>query len=236
MKTIVTMLTYAVVLSLVVSCRRDAPAPAAELPTLDVTHWTDKTELFMEYPPLVAGQTARFAVHLTRLSDFSALNEGRPRIEFVGQSGGTPVVVQGNPPSRPGVFRVEGPMPSAGRYRWALLVDAPALSDRHELGAVTVFSDEATAVKDAEQHRDENPAAIAYLKEQQWTNAFATAPAREAELRRAVRVPAVINPLTGGEAVVAAPADGRFASARLTPSTARRRRRHRSRDARRCRR
>ena len=32
--------------------------PAAEPPTLDVTHWTDKTELFMEYPPLVAGQTA----------------------------------------------------------------------------------------------------------------------------------------------------------------------------------
>ena len=26
------------------------------MPTLDVTDWTDKTELFMEYPPLVAGQ------------------------------------------------------------------------------------------------------------------------------------------------------------------------------------
>jgi RND family efflux transporter MFP subunit len=215
MKTLITMLTYSVVLSLVVSCRGNAPVPAAELPALDVTHWTDKTELFMEYPPLVAGQSARFAVHLTRLSDFSALNEGRSRIEFVGESGGTPVVVQGNPPSRPGAFRVEGPMPSAGRYRWALLVDAPALSDRHELGTVTISSDEAAALKDAEQHRDENPAAIAYLKEQQWTSAFATVPAREAELRRAIRVPAVINPLTGGEAVVAAPADGRFASSRL---------------------
>ena len=58
------------------SHRRARPSHAAsanagrtaedELPTLDVTHWTDKTELFMEYPPLVAGQTALFAVHLTR--------------------------------------------------------------------------------------------------------------------------------------------------------------------------
>ena len=30
-------------------------APEAEVPTLDVTAWTDTTELFMEYPPLVAG-------------------------------------------------------------------------------------------------------------------------------------------------------------------------------------
>ena len=41
----------------IAACTRPAEAPApAEIPTLDVTSWTDKTELFMEYPPLVAGQ------------------------------------------------------------------------------------------------------------------------------------------------------------------------------------
>ena len=83
-----------------------APAPEAEAPTLDVTSWTDKTELFMEYPPLVAGQEALFAVHLTRLSDFSAMTAGRPRLEFTPESGGAPAVLQGQEPSRPGVFRV----------------------------------------------------------------------------------------------------------------------------------
>ena len=187
----------------------------AELPTLDVTSWTDKSELFMEYPPLVAGQTALYAVHLTRLSDFSAMTTGRPRLEFTPESGGSPVVLQGNPPSRPGVFRVEAPSPPAGRYRWALVVDAPDLSDRHDLGAITVFGDEATAVADAEKHGDEDPAAISYLKEPQWTNGFATVPVREAELRRSIRVPAVIEPLTGGEAIVSAPSDGRFMAATL---------------------
>ena len=199
----------------VIACGREVAEPEAELPTLAVTRWTDKTELFMEYPPLVAGETALFAVHLTRLSDFTAMTTGRPHIEFTPESGGPPAVLQGIDASRPGVFRVEGAAPAAGRYQWALIVDAPGLSDRHELGAVTVFADEAAAVADAEQHADEDAAAITYLKEPQWTNGFATVPVAEADVRRSVRVPAVVEPLTGGEAVVAAPADGRFMSGSL---------------------
>jgi RND family efflux transporter MFP subunit len=196
--------------------RGTAPEQAeAELPTLDVTSWTDKTELFMEYPPLVAGQMALYAVHLTRLSDFSAMTTGRPSLEFAPESGANPIVLQGNPPSRPGVFRVEGASPPAGRYKWALIVDAPDLMDRHDLGRVTIFGDEATAVADAEKHGDEDAAAVSYLKEPQWTNGFATTPVREAEVRRSIRVPAVINTLTGGEAIVSAPASGRFMSDRL---------------------
>jgi RND family efflux transporter MFP subunit len=197
------------------ACGREAPPADAELPTLDITHWTDRTELFMEYPPLVAGQTALYAVHLTRLSDFTAMTEGRPRLEFVPESGGPPIVLQGNAPSRPGVFRVEAASPPAGRYRWALIVDAPDLADRHDLGAVTVFGEQAAAIADAEQHVEEDAAAISYLKEPQWTNGFATALVEEAEMRRAIRVPAVIEPLTGGDAMVTAPTDGRFVSDRL---------------------
>jgi RND family efflux transporter MFP subunit len=197
------------------TCGRQAPEAEAELPTLDITHWTDKTELFMEYPPLVAGQTALYAVHLTRLSDFSAMTQGRPRIVFTPEAGGTPTTVQGGEPSRPGVFRVEAAAPPAGRYRWALVVDAPGFSDRHELGSVTIFADQAAATADAEQHAEEDATEITYLKEPQWTNGFATVQIEEADIRRAVRVPAVIEPVTGGEAVVAAPADGRFMSASL---------------------
>jgi membrane fusion protein, heavy metal efflux system len=197
------------------ACGRDAPAPAVEVPTLDVTHWTDKTELFMEFPPLVAGETALYAVHLTRLSDFSAMTAGRPRIEFVPAAGGAPTVLQGNEPSRPGVFRVEGASPPAGQYKWALLVDAPALTDRHELGDIQVFPDQPAALADAEQHAEEDATAISYLKEPQWTNGFGTVLVQETELRRAIRVPAVIEPLTGGEALVAAPVDGRFTSGTL---------------------
>ena len=187
----------------------------SELPTLDVTNWTDTTELFMEYPPLVAGQTALFAVHLTRLSDFSAMTAGRPRLEFTPEAGGSPVAVPGMEPSRPGVFRVEGAMPPAGRYRWALAIEAPDLSDRHDLGPVTVFAGAAAAIADAESLGEADPAAITYLKEPQWTIGFGTALVQEADLRRGIRVPAVVEPLIGGDALVAAPAAGRFMAAGL---------------------
>jgi cobalt-zinc-cadmium efflux system membrane fusion protein len=192
----------------------EAP-PEAELPTLDVTSWTDKTELFMEYPPLVAGQEALFAVHLTRLSDFSAMTTGRPRLEFRPESGGSPASLPGVEPSRPGVYRVLGNAPSAGRYRWELVIETPDLADRHDLGAITVFGDVDAAVADAEQRQEDNPAAITYLKEPQWTAGFGTAVVQEVELRRGLRVPAVIEPLTGGEAIVSAPAGGRFVASTL---------------------
>ncbi len=218
------MLCVSVALSIALSgCKRGSTASEAanELPTLDVTHWTDKTELFMEYPVLVSGQKSLFAVHLTRLNDFAPVNEGRARVEFTPESGGAPPAgaptsLIGPPPSRPGAFRVEEAAPAAGRYRWALVLESAALSDRHELGTITVFADERAAIAGAESYAaKEDPAAIAYLKEQQWTNPFATAQVQEAEFRTAVRVPATVHPLPGGEAIVAAPSAGRFTAAEL---------------------
>src|SRR5215212_7799239 len=148
-------------LGLAVGCRGTAaPAENAEPPTLDVTHWTEKTELFMEYPPLVAGHSARFAVHLTTLGDFKALNAGRPRVEFTPERGGAPTVFPGTAPLRPGAFRVEGTPPAAGTYTWTLIVEAPGLADRHDLGSVTVFADEKTATADAEKQPGDDPAAF----------------------------------------------------------------------------
>jgi cobalt-zinc-cadmium efflux system membrane fusion protein len=198
-----------------VGCGGRKEQPKAEPTALNVTDWSARTELYMEYPPLVAGHSALFAVHLTKLDDFKALNAGTPSIEFVPESGGAPTVLRGSPPSRPGAFRVEGTPPPAGRYRWALVLDAPGLSDRHDLGTTTVFADESTAKAEADKHPADDPAAIAYLKEQQWTNAFATTRVTEAELRTSIKVPAEIDALTGGEAVVAAPASGRFVAGSL---------------------
>jgi cobalt-zinc-cadmium efflux system membrane fusion protein len=203
--------------ALLAACGRGTPPTPepAEPPTLDVTSWTEASELFMEHPPFVAGRVTRFAVHLTRLSDFSALNAGRPSVQMTPESGGAAVTLPGSDPLRPGAFRVEGALPAAGRYRWALLVDAPGLRDRHDLGVTTVFADEGAANAAAANQPPGDAAAISYLKEQQWTNPFATAVVREGDVRTAIRVPASIQPVTGGEAIVSAPAGGRYASAAL---------------------
>src|SRR6186997_2095991 len=90
------------------ACRSQATPPEeAETPTLDVTDWTEKTELFMEYPPLVAGKTALFAVHLTQMHDFKPVTAGQAKVEFTPEAGGPPTALVGPKPSRPGAFRVE---------------------------------------------------------------------------------------------------------------------------------
>ena len=71
MTTRIANILIAITLAASVACTPQAKPAEAETPTLDVTDWTDKTELFMEYPPLVAGKTALFAVHLTHMHDFS---------------------------------------------------------------------------------------------------------------------------------------------------------------------
>src|SRR5713226_10640197 len=127
------------------ACRPQAKPPEVQTPTLDVTDWTEKTELFMEYPPLVAGKTALFAVHLTQMADFKPVTAGQAKVEFTPEAGGQLTALTGPKPSRPGAFRVEGAVPAVGRYRWALVLDAPGLTDRHDLGTVTVFADDKTA-------------------------------------------------------------------------------------------
>ena len=55
----------------------DSDVPKAETPSLNVTDWTEKTELYMEYPPLVAGRTALLRRSSHEARGLSAA-DGRP--------------------------------------------------------------------------------------------------------------------------------------------------------------
>src|SRR5438477_4104090 len=87
------------------ACKGRAEPAETESPTLNVTHWTDRSELYMEYPPLVAGHTALFAVHLTTLGDFKPVTAGHARVEFTPEAGGQPATIVGPQPARPGAVR-----------------------------------------------------------------------------------------------------------------------------------
>ena len=50
---------------------------AAEGNAAVITHFTERTELFVEFPYLAVGEESPFAAHFTRLSDFKPVEEGR---------------------------------------------------------------------------------------------------------------------------------------------------------------
>jgi membrane fusion protein, heavy metal efflux system len=184
---------------------RQQEAPAEEeLPDVAVTIWSERTELFMEYPPLVAGTEAAFHIHLTDLSTFQPLREGRVAVRFEGE---TIDRFEVDGPSTPGIFNVALTVPAARRYQVAIEVHSPALQDELRIGAVTVYEDERSAL--ASIATDEE-GAISFLKEQQWTLDFATLRVEAKERRHVVAVPATIEPRAGGSVEVRAPAAGRI--------------------------
>ena len=210
---IIMMLTGALV-----SCARNQPqatAPAEpELPALAVTLWSDRTELFMEYPALVQGENTGFAVHLTDLVTYRPLGEGTATLEF--ESGGRVTRFESKAPSRPGIFRVDVRLDRAGSYRAALLVRAPKLGDRHDLGQFAVYESKAVAIA---QTRPAAPLeAIRFLKEQQWASEFATELAAPRKIEETLQVPASVQARGGGEGSAISPVRGRLSLSRQLPT------------------
>lgn len=192
------------------------PAKTSEEPiTIAMTRWSTKTELFMEHPPLIAGQDARFAVHLTDLSNFKPLAEGHVTVELRA-AGGRSETFETNGPSSPGIFGVTVKPVAAGSFSMTVRLDSPALKDTHELGSVQVFADAQSAGEaEAPEEKEES---IRFLKEQQWKLDFATVEVTERSVRESLRVSADVRPRTGGEAEVIAPVAGRLSAASAIPA------------------
>ena len=178
----------------------DEPLPVVE------TRWTTRSELFVEYPPLVEGETSRFAIHFTDLATFEPIRAGHAAVHLTGARDQEFAV---DTPGRPGIFGVDVTPSLAGRYRLDVVLNAPGLTDRHDLGDVMVLTAaDAAALAVAEEPGD---GSIPFLKEQQWTLDFATAPAERREMGASLVLAAEIEPRTGGQVDVTTPVVGRLA-------------------------
>jgi len=172
------------------------------------THFTDKTELFVEFPRLVVGEPSAFAAHVTTLADFRALTAGKVTVILSG--GGQPdehFSVDG--PSQPGIFRPEATPKQAGQRELAIEISTPAFFVRHQLGTVQVFNDRKSA--DAAPGEDDE-GGIGFTKEQQWKVDFATAEAVRRPMRAAIVASGTLSARPDGEAQITAPAPGQVKS------------------------
>lgn len=181
----------------------------SELPTRAVTIHTAKSELFAEHPFLVVGHEAPFAAHLTDLKDFSPVTEGKLEAVLTSPEGREEVFpIEGV--LRPGIFRPVVTPQAPGNYRLSFRLTSPKLSDVIEAGAVTVYADEASALKAAPEEA-ENPAAISFLKEQQWKIAFETQRVQRGSLDAGITLQGTVKAANGREVAVVSPGAGRIA-------------------------
>ena len=186
----------------------DPPEAAETPPPVVVSRWTELSELFVEFPPLVEGVTSRFAIHFTDLATFEPLRDGRAIVRLTGAGTEADEFASVDGPGRPGIFGVDVTPRRAGRFGLELVLDAPAVRDRHDLGEVIVLTpDEAAASPFIPEEVD---GAIPFLKEQQWALDFATEVVERRPMAASLNLPAEIEPRTGGQADVTIPVAGRL--------------------------
>lgn len=117
---------------------------------VQVTAWSAKTELFMEYEPLQPGKKGSFLIHLTRISDGKPVTEGPLKL-VLRPATGQPVSVTVPAPQRPGIYQVELTAPPAGSYTLELLPEGNGFVDRIELSGIPVGTVSPAAQPDKKQ-------------------------------------------------------------------------------------
>lgn len=147
-------------------------------PSVDATEWTDKIELFVEFPALVVGNTSRFAAHFTILDGHQPVKEGAVTVSLIKEGKGIRQTAE--KPSSPGLFTPSLQPKEAGIYQLVFDLKTPLLTDRIVLDDVRVFAsaEEAQNILSSEEENG----AITFLKEQAWKMDFQTVPAVEKEI------------------------------------------------------
>lgn len=211
----------AVVLLLLSGCEgaRHAPheqaseqtrASVAERPPLSFTHWSTHTELFLELPTLVRGAPSTAAAHVTTLSDFQPLGNGRVALILRGPGGEERFVADAA--ASPGIFRPIATPSTSGKQALSVEITSGALRVRHELGELRVYESVQAALR-AERTSPEPAGRITFSKEQQWPMAFATVAVTRRELAQTLRVPGKLIARADADLTLRAPVAGRIVPA-----------------------
>ena len=169
---------YLILLSvlLLMSCGNQnedsAIAVAETIPVKSMTLWTDKTELFVEFPALIVDKPSRFAAHFTVLNKHQPVREGEVTVSLIKDDKGIRNTAKS--PSSPGIFSPTLQPKTAGNFKLIFDLKTPTYSDTLIVHDIIVYATKQDAIE-ALGNTDEG-GGISFLKEQAWKIDFQTAP------------------------------------------------------------
>lgn len=172
---------------------------------LSHTIWTDQIELFVEFKPLVVGENTKFAAHFSEMKHFKAITEGKVTVSLIKGKTGIRHTVDG--PSSPGIFKPSLTPEKAGIYNLVFEINTPNLTDKIVIEHIEVYANSEEAQKNVHP-KEENPNAIAFLKEQAWKMEFANAPVVTGTVYNVIQTGGRILPSQGDEKTIIATTSG----------------------------
>ncbi len=176
-----------------------------ELESLAFTIWTQNSELFVEFPPLIVGRESRFAAHFSEMINFKAVTQGEVTVRLI--EGAQSVHEQSvSAPSSPGIFRPALTPEKQGDYNLEFILKTAFFSDTITISDMTVYPDEAAALA----ANPPQPAVdgVSFLKEQAWKIDFAIEQVKKQPIREVIHTSGEIQPVKGEEKVIAAKSNG----------------------------
>jgi len=188
---------------------------SANIPVISHTIWTAKTELFVEFPALIVGNTSRFAAHFTMLDGHRPVKEGKVTVRLIKENDG--ISQETDTPASPGLFIPSLEPEETGTYQLAFELRSPAFEDHIVIEDVQVYESLEQAVA-AAGDGGESGSEISFLKEQAWKTGFQTAPVTQGEVYEVVHSFGRWEVPPGDHTSIAASANGvvRYAADRLT--------------------
>lgn len=182
----------------------------AELDPISITLFTDKVQLFMEYPHLVKGEPARFLAHLTVMETGEPIRSGSLNFKLTDEAGTTQKVVM-DAPKRDGLFIPEWTFNAAKSYALELLLVSPQADDRIVVGELVVHATNHDAAHVAETMASADPPnLVPFLLEQQWKIGTLYEKATKRTLVHRLPIPGQIVAPQGASAVLSPPVAGRL--------------------------
>lgn len=202
-------LTFLFLIAVLFSCSNEHlhehEADAQGLEAMAFTRYTNKTELFVEFKPLIVGVENKFAAHFTALGEtFKAFTEGT--ITLTVDVNGKQVSVTANAPQVPGIFRLQLTPATEGIAKITFDIKSKNFTDQIIIDSVKVYADEKTAL--ADQPEASVGGDISYLKEQAWKVEFANAPVTKQIFSDIIKTNGQILSAPGDELIVTAKASG----------------------------
>jgi len=177
--------------------------------TISITRWTDRTELFVEFPALIVGKEIPFAAHLTDLGTFKPVSDGMLKVSLTAKQG-REIFAEAKAPTVAGIYRPVIKVDQPGDYLLAFHRYRPSteqIYDTIEAGEVKVLEKPAPVQASDQASQAKG---IPFLKEQQWRMDFATEPVGERELSVLLKMSAEVKPAAAGQVQIAAPIAGRI--------------------------
>lgn len=189
-----------------------------EIPRLSHTLWTDKTELFVEFPALIVGNPSKFAAHFTILDKHQPIKDGSVTVSLIKGNNGIRNTAES--PSSPGIFSPTIQPKEAGSYQLVFELKTPDYSDKITIGDVTVYANADEVIKALGAAEDDG--SISFLKEQAWKIDFQTAPVVSGKIYDVINTSGVWMPSPGSVKSLAAKSNGvvDFKVINLTEGTA----------------